>query len=159
MKINFTKKQYEDLMKLVYLGSWMINSHRTDNVEERYDELEQYILSFSEEFGTENYVEFDEELNRFFTTRKFEEDTEIEQYKEEYDDNTFWDELIYRLARRDLIKTYGEAAVFTMTTDELLDKEQPFIDRYEMEFERHGIDNLEIRERAGYLFFETKGNA
>jgi hypothetical protein len=159
MKINFTKKQYEDLMKLVYLGAWMINSHRTDNIEESYEELEQYILSFSEEFGTEKYVEFDEELNRFFTTREFEEDTEIEQYKEEYDDNTFWDELIYRLARRDLIKTYGEAAVFTMTTDELLDKEQPFIDRYEMEFERHGIDNLEIKERAGYMFFETKGNA
>jgi len=159
MKINFTKKQYEDLMKLVYLGAWMINSHRTDNIEERYDELEQYVLSFSEEFGMENYVEFDEELNRFFTTREFEEDTEIEQYKEEYDDNTFWDELIYRLARRDLIKTYGEVAVFTMTTDELLDKEQPFIDRYELEFERYGIDNLEIKERAGYMFFETKGNA
>jgi hypothetical protein len=159
MKINFTKKQYEDLMKLVYLGAWMINSHRTDNIEERYEELDQYILSFSEEFGTEKYVEFDEELNRFFTTREFEEDTGIEQYKEEYDDNTFWDELIYRLARRDLIKTYGEAAVFTMTTDELLDKEQPFIDRYEMEFERYGIDNLEIKERAGYMFFETKGNA
>jgi hypothetical protein len=159
MKINFTKKQYEDLMKLVYLGAWMINSHRTDNIEERYEELEQYILSFSEEFGSENYVEFDEELNRFFTTREFEEDAEIEHYKEEYDDNTFWDELIYRLARRDLIKTYGEAAVFTMTTDELLDKEQPFIDRYELEFERYGIDNLEIREKAGYMFFETKGNA
>jgi hypothetical protein len=159
MKINFTKKQYEDLMKLVYLGAWMINSHRTDNIEERYEELEQYILSFSEEFGTEKYVEFDEDLRRFFTTREFEEDTEIEQYKEEYDDNTFWDELIYRLARRDLIKTYGEAAVFTMTTDELLDKEQPFIDRYEMEFERYGIDNLEIKENAGYMFFETKGNA
>ena len=159
MKINFTKRQYEDLMKLVYLGAWMINSHRTDNIEDRYEELEQYILSFSEEFGAEKYVEFDEELNRFFTTREFEEETEIEQYKEEYDDNTFWDELIYRLARRDLIKTYGEAAVFTMTTDELLDKEQPFIDRYELEFERYGIDNLEIKERAGYMFFETKGNA
>ena len=58
-----------------------------------------------------------------------------------------------------MIKTFGEAAVFTMTTDELLEKEQPFIDRYELEFERNGIDNLEIKERAGYMFFETKGNA
>jgi hypothetical protein len=46
-----------------------------------------------------------------------------------------------------------------MTTDELLDKDQPFIDRYELELERYGIDNLEIKERAGYMFFETKGNA
>ena len=76
MKIDFTKKQYEDLVTLVYLGAWVINSNPTDDIAEQYEELEQYILSYSEEFGMEKYVEFDEELNRFFTTQKFEEDTE-----------------------------------------------------------------------------------
>jgi hypothetical protein len=159
MTINFTKQQYEDLVKLIYLGAWMINAHRTDDIVERYEDLEYYIMSFSKEFGMERYIEFDEELNNYFPTREFEEDSDVARYKEEYDDNTFWDELIYRLARRDLIKTYGEAAVFTMTTDELLEKEQPFIDKYESEFERNGINNLEIKERTGYRFFETKGNA
>lgn len=156
MKIDFTKSQYEDLLKVVCLGVWMINSHRTEDIVDKYEELEEYLLSFSADFGTERFAEFDEELKRFFPTREFEEDTDIERFREEYDDNTFWDELIYRLARRDLIRTYGEAGVFTMTTDELIEKEQPFIDKYEEEFERNGIDNLEIKERSGFTFFERK---
>ena len=31
MEIKFTKEQYENLMKLVYLGNWMINAIRTDD--------------------------------------------------------------------------------------------------------------------------------
>lgn len=156
MKIDFTKSQYEDLLKVVSLGVWMINSHRTEDVVDKYEDLEEHLLSFSADFGTERFAEFDEELKRFFPTREFEEDTDIERFREEYDDNTFWDELIYRLARRDLIRTFGEAGVFTMTTDELIEKEQPFIDKYEEEFERNGIDNLEIKERSGFTFFERK---
>lgn len=156
MKIDFTKSQYEDLLKVVCLGVWMINSHRTEDVVDKYEDIEEYLLSFSADFGTERFAEFDKELKRFFPTREFEEDTDIERFREEYDDNTFWDELIYRLARRDLIRTYGEAGVFTMTTDELIEKEQPFIDKYEEEFERNGIDNLEIKERSGFTFFERK---
>jgi hypothetical protein len=156
VKIDFTKSQYEDLIQLVYLGVWMINSHRSENVIDKYEELEEYLLSFSVDFGTERFAEFDTELNRFLPAREFEESEDIERFREEYDDYTFWDELIYRLARRDLIRTYGEAGVFTMTIDELIEKEQPFIDKYEEEFGRNGIDNLEIKERAGFRFFETK---
>jgi len=29
MEIKFTKKQYENLIKLVYLGNWMINGIRS----------------------------------------------------------------------------------------------------------------------------------
>jgi len=159
VKIDFTKDQYEDLVKLVYLGVWIINSHRTDDIVEKYEELEQYLLSFSGDSGTERFVEFDAEHDSFFPSGAFEEDEDIERYREEYDEYTFWDELIYRLARRDLIRTYGEAAVFTMTADELIDKEQPFIEKYEDEFEKNGIDNLEVKEKAGFMFFEKKGNA
>ena len=45
MKINFTKKQYEDLVKLVYLGTWMINAHRTDDIVEKYEEWQKRRLS------------------------------------------------------------------------------------------------------------------
>ena len=38
MKINFTKKQYLSLLRLVYLGNWMINAHK-DTTEEKYDDI------------------------------------------------------------------------------------------------------------------------
>lgn len=106
MKINFTKKQYEDLVKLIYLGTWMINAHRTDDIIENYEDLEQYVLSFFKDFGMEKYILFDEELNKFFPTKAFEEDTEVDQYIDEYNNDIFGEELIDRLARRDFIQVY-----------------------------------------------------
>lgn len=145
MKINFTKKQYEDLVKLVYLGTWMVNAHRTDDRVEKYEELEQYILSFYKDFGMENFILFDEELKRFFPTKEFEEETDVEQYKDEYNNDIFWEELIDRLARRDFIRAYGEENLLKMTWEERFEKEQPFIDKYDEEFEKNGIENLDIK--------------
>lgn len=146
MKINFTKKQYEDLVKLVYLGTWMVNAHRTDDRVEKYEELEQYILSFYKDFGMENFILFDEELKRFFPTKEFEEETDVEQYKDEYNNDIFWEELIDRLARRDFIRAYGEENLLKMTWEERFEKEQPFIDKYDEEFEKNGIENLDIKK-------------
>lgn len=146
MKINFTKKQYEDLVKLVYLGTWMVNAHRTDDRVEKYEELEQYILSFYKDFGMENFILFDEELKRFFPTKEFEEETDVEQYIDEYNNDIFWEELIDRLARRDFIRAYGEENLLKMTWEERFEKEQPFIDKYDEEFEKNGIENLDIKK-------------
>ena len=159
MKINFTKNQYEDLVKLVYLGAWMINAHRTDDAVNRYEDVEQYILSFHRDFGMEKYIGYDEELNKYFPTGEFEDDTDVDEYKEEYNNDTFWDELIHRLARRDLIREYGETGVFTMSLEEIMEKEQPFIDKYEEEFGINGIENLEIKDRNSLMFYDVIGNA
>jgi hypothetical protein len=159
MKINFTKEQYEGLIKLVYLGNWVVNSYRTNDIIDKYEDLEQYIFSFFEDFKMDKYIEYDRTIDEYFPTREFEENTEVEEYREEYDNYTFWDELIYRLARRDMIRKYGEAAVLAMAPDELMSKEEDFIEKYEVEFELNGIENLEIRDLSSVMLFEVKGNA
>lgn len=149
IKIELTKEQYESLIKLVYLGNWMINAIRSgapgDERVKKYDDIEQYIYFFAEEIGLEKYVEFDKESNQFFPTKEFEESADIEQYREEYDDATFWEELIHRLARRDFIKEYGEDVIRKMDWKERMEKEDPFIEKCEKEFEENGIENLELR--------------
>lgn len=137
----------------------MINAHRTDGIIENYEDLEQYVLSFFKDFGMEKYILFDEELNKFFPTKAFEEDTDIEQYIDEYNNDIFWEELIDRLARRDFIQVYGEENVNKMTWEDRLEKEQPFIDKYEEKFEKNGIENLEIKDRNIPMYLEIKGNA
>ena len=52
MKINFTKKQYKQLLDLVYLGEWTANSSKeADERNEEYSALFRYICSFAKEFG------------------------------------------------------------------------------------------------------------
>ena len=148
MKIELDKKQYENLIKLVYLGNWMVNAIRDGSPEdkeiERYNEIEQYIFSFAKNADLEKYIEFDDEVGQFFPTNSFEFETDVEQYRQEYNDETFWDELIDRLARRDFIKKYGEDTVRKMGWKELIEKEDPFIEKYSKEIEKNGLDNLEL---------------
>ncbi|MFC1612955.1 hypothetical protein ACFL23_01350 [Patescibacteria group bacterium] len=147
MKINFTKKQFENLLKLVYLGAWMANAHRTDDRIKKYDNLEHYIFSFAKEFGFEEYV--DNEAvgdGEFYPTRVFEEDTDVHQLHDEYDDETFWDEIIDRMAHRDFIRKYGIDKIQKMGREERWEKLGEFEDKYADEIDKNGIDRLEILE-------------
>ena len=144
MKLNLTKKQYITLIKLLYLGEWMANAHRTDDRIEEFEEFDQYILSFGKDFGLEGKIIYDEKLKMFFLTPEFISEAGLDDYIDEYDEDTFWNELISRLSRRDLIDRYGEEAIKDMKLEELIDKEQVFIEEYEEEFKRHGINNLVV---------------
>jgi len=145
MKINFTKKQFENLLKLVYLGEWMANAHRTDDVIKKYQEIMFYIFSFAKDFGFEKYVD-DENVGdgKFYPTRLFEEDTDINKIHDEYDDNTFWDEIIDRLAKRDFVKKYGVDKIKKMSREERFNKICECEEKDADEVEKNGIDRLEI---------------
>ncbi|MEA2005081.1 MAG: hypothetical protein U9O50_02260 [Acidobacteriota bacterium] len=58
----------------------------------------------------------------------------------------FWDELIDRFAKRDFINKYGQEAIRKMDLEERFGKLQPFINKYEREFEKYGIENLIIKK-------------
>ena len=146
MEIKLTKEQYENLIKLVYLGNWMVNAIRLENERvKKYDEIEQYIFSFAKDIGLEKYIEFDETNNQFFPTREFDEDPEIEKYKEEYDNEVFWQELADRLGTRDFIRKYGKEVIEKMDQEERFLKREECIIKYEEEFERNQLNNLEIK--------------
>lgn len=147
-EIKFTKQQYEDLIKLLYLGTWMVNSIRTDDIIEKYEKLEQYILSFADSFDCGKFIKYDAGLKRYFPKADFEQDEELERYRDEYDDECFWDGLVDRLARRDFIKAYGEDAIKRMDWEERYLKEEPFIEKYSHEASEHGIDRMSVQEHA-----------
>lgn len=146
MEIKFTKEQYENLMKLVYLGNWMVNAIRTDDRVEKYDELKHYIFSFAKDAGLDRYIDYDEKSGKYYPSIELEQDAEIEQYMDDYNDENFWEDLIHNLARRDLIEAYGEDAIKKMSLGELFEKEEPFIEKYADEVETHGIKNLVIKK-------------
>jgi len=103
--INLSDNQYKHLLDLIHLGNWMINSFKIDDQVQEYEDIEQLILSKASEFSQQEYVIFDGESERFYTNRKFEE--EIDEYIQEYDNYTFWDELASRLAIRDMKRQIG----------------------------------------------------
>ena len=159
MKIELTKEQYLNLLKLVYLGEWMANAHRTEDRIEKYENSLSQIFSYAKEFGFNDYAD-DEEVgdNKIYPTRKFEEETDVHKLHEEYDNDTFWDELIDRLRDRDFFGSYGKEKIEKMTQDEYFNNLNKFADKWAEEFEKYDIGRLGIKRNI-MNFFKNKNSA
>lgn len=71
---------------------------------------------------------------------------EMEPYVERYDDEMFWDELVHRLARRDMAKEYGAETLEQMSDAHKAEAEKPLIDYYNGEIDAHGLERMGISE-------------
>lgn len=148
-KIELTKEQFEKLLKLVYLGEWMINANRTDDRIKKYEDLLSHIFSFAKQFGFDEFVDDeDAKEGKFFPTRKFEEETDVRKFMEEYEEETFWDEIAERLGERDFYRHYPKDEIQKMTQEERFEKVYEFIDKWGEEINENGIEGLEIVKKA-----------
>jgi hypothetical protein len=143
MKINFTKKQYEDLLKLVYLGNWMANAHRVEGEIERLNELESYVFSHAEEFGMERWADTDDP-DTTYPTRYFEEESGVEELREEYDGEIFWEKLPDRLGARDFDEQYTKEEREAMDPQQRMIAFYEKVGKWEEELEKHGLKRLRV---------------
>jgi hypothetical protein len=145
INIKFSKEQYKQLVEMMYLGEWMINACRNPNETiKKYEELEQHVYSFAEKANLEHCIEYDEKSKNYYPTRWLEMESEVEQYREEFEEETFWDELIERLSQRDLINEVGWEAVEKMDPIARMKKQDPLRTKYGDEFEKHGLSTLAV---------------
>jgi hypothetical protein len=146
MHIDLTKKQFENLLQLVYLGDWIAQAPR-EEPENGLAAMEQYLLSLAKEFGLKSYAGFDKEAGIYYPTEEFEKRTGVVQMLDQYNEYTVWETLMLGLARRDLVHELGEDKVEAMSEEELNEKEYPLIQKYEEEFSKHGLDNLMVKQK------------
>ena len=151
MKIEFTKEQFLALMKVVYLGNWMANANRNGSSEdpciEEYEKMEDYIFSLAPQFGFDKYVGHEPtDGDKYFPTRSFEEETDVDKLHHEYDEGNFWDELAGRLGERDFYNKYSKKDWEKMKQDERFFKLQECIVEWEEESENFGLERLEVKE-------------
>lgn len=144
MKIHFTKKEYITLLETIQMAGWILHAHRTDQPADRkkYHELEQKILSLAKDFGCDDVVQWDKKLGAHFTTREFE--GRIMPFIEEYEEDSFWEELKTRLVDRDVCREVGEQKFSSLGIEERFAKEEPYEQKYNTEFETHGITRLQV---------------
>ena len=132
MKIDITREEYRDLLDLLYMANWVLHAHKTeeDPRTRPYDKLMQKIYSSARA-----------------ATREFEDTSKAEEFIDEFVDDSFWDELVYRLSERDAAHRVGGYAQFRLLSPE--DRtalETPARERYSEEFNNNGIDHLMIAE-------------
>ncbi|HVU23043.1 MAG TPA: hypothetical protein VHE13_02890 [Opitutus sp.] len=145
MKVSFTTKEYTRLLELVHLGLSVAGARADDpaTMPERYADVAQKVMGLAEVFGCADLVEADVN-GELFPNEKLTEGPAGERLGQFIDD-TFWNELVARLATRDLRAEIGEEAT---EADELAPEHEEKLaeheDAYWREFEKDGVDHLVV---------------
>ena len=149
MKLNLTPQEYRLLLELVYIGDWIVHAHDSDGTREQalpYHMLVQKLYSYAAQGGCDALIEADPESNEYLPSQAFEEQSPAHALIEEYEDHAFWDNLIERLAERDLRYELDTATLEGMSREEYFSRMAVLEEHYSEEFYANGIDRLHLRE-------------
>jgi hypothetical protein len=138
VNLELSSEQYKELIKLVYIGDWVIDE--PENIV--LNDLVQVVFSKAKDAGHESLIEFDKDMNLYMPSQTF--DDEVVEIVDDYEEECFWDHLIYRMADKDLVAKLGDKAE-KLTNEERIDMIDPISEKYVKEFEENGIDNLVIK--------------
>ncbi len=137
---SLTPDEYRELLRIAYLGEWMINApHDADAQDEAASRAFQTLLQAG--YGHERGVDRDPETDEYFLSAAL-TDRLYDEHISDYDDHVFWDELAERLALRDFAAAQG-VGVETIDREEHLAQLRPLEERWRQEFERHGVERLD----------------
>lgn len=144
MQIEFTQKQFKEMLLAAMFYSWIRGGLADGKGEDfkQYEELESYLLQIAKrENMTELFENFKDEL-----IPSDELSEEEEEIMDEYDDDVFWHELTMRLGKRDFYRDMtDEEKKEAKENGWLPDRVHEFYDKYEKEFDKYGIGRLEVK--------------
>ena len=152
MKIDLTRKEYRDLLDMLYIAEWILNAHRVgeDPRTKRYSKLEQKFYAFAKAMKFENLIEYAPEFKKYFPTKEYEETSSSHPFIDEFENESFWDELTNRLSARDLAKKLGGFdKIDELSFEERITRLGELEEFYRDEFEQNGLENLQLRRKTG----------
>jgi hypothetical protein len=148
-KLELSRRDYLALLTVMQMADWVLHAHKVDEREETaaFRELEQKVFALADSFDCGHLVEYDDEEERYYPTAEFDESSPGMEFIEDFENESFWNELLERLVERDLVRQLGEKAVRRLDEEARCTKEEPYRRLYGEEFARHGVDRLEILDQ------------
>jgi hypothetical protein len=144
IQMEFSEAEFRKLLEMVCLADWVKNAHAEPDSTVNPYSLEQKIYKEAKGAGCGDLVTYEGKEKMFLPSKMMEE--KFHGVLDEYNDQTFWEELVSRLAIRDAEEERGQDALEKMSPDEQVRVLRELEERYQAETETHGIDRLEIVE-------------
>ena len=144
--MKFTNHELKELLLTLIVGSWVRETVDEYNGKEytsqnKYDKQTKYFLELAEKLGYNNL--FEKYKNELIVSNSLgrEEDKIMEIFHED----VFWEELQTRMGKRDFFKNITKEEKEELKKKHWLpERVHRFYEKYEKEFEKHGIDRLGI---------------
>ena len=96
--------------------------------------------------GWESLVDSSAEDNAYFPSREYEAKSGIHELIDDYDSESFWDQLIDRLTERDVAVKMGSNKQERLSDNAYDAIANPIAETYSREFAANGIERLKIGE-------------
>lgn len=141
VQLELTDKQYKKLVEAVYLGTWMVNSTKME-LDEEFEEVRDLVLSKHKEAGLEDLITHQEQLGVHDLNVDYESQL-LETYVEEYDEFSFWDKLVEKLANKEMVERFGPTE--GKMTDEMMEKRIEIEEQIGEKLEETGITELTFK--------------
>ena len=146
MKFEFTEKEYRSLVDVLTLSGMILDAYGRgeDSSRKGYFELEQKIYSYFEDVGSRDLITRDPSTGQYVRKWSSDRSETIVKILDEYVDASFWEELIIRMAERDMLADLEfqgkDQSKLTLEERETLLRE--YGDRYDKEFRSNGLKSI-----------------
>ena len=135
MQIELTQAEFRNLLDMVYIGNWVLNSTRGEDRFQVYDDLESKLFALSREHGMKVLAQDWE--GTVVSSQAYAEGG-IHEAIAFYEDNVFYQILAEELSHRDM----DYAQINDDNYDEIISR----MDKYMSEFQASGVDHLILEE-------------
>jgi hypothetical protein len=135
MQIELTQAEFRNLLDMVYIGNWVLNSTRGEDRFQVYDDLESKLFALSREHGMKVLAQDWE--GTVVPSQAYAEGG-IHEAIAFYEDNVFYQILAEELSHRDM----DYAQINDDNYDEIISR----MDKYMSEFQASGVDHLILEE-------------
>lgn len=135
------------LLDLMYMADWMVHAHtkepfRSDTKE--YYNLMQKIMSYAKEMACEDLVKYNKENKTYLPSLVFEKESNVLAYIKEFEEDSFWSELISKLSDRDVLKACQANNLSDIELEKRMTKISDAEQKWSEEFEAFGLARLRI---------------
>ena len=148
MKIEINKKQYNIIIRVLEIAG-SIYGVMGDMVDEKYkkpskdvDDLEEDLFKYAEDYDSLDLFEY------YKDKRIISEDYTEEILNDifDYDEYVFWEKLVEKLARKEIMEKYPEGKIKNMSNEEFYVLRISTEEKYWQIVEKSGIKNFELKK-------------
>ncbi len=134
MNIELSGREFRLLLDMAYVGNWVLNSARGNDRIGDYDLLQSKLFALAEDKGLSALVQ--RRMGIALPSKAY-EDGGIHEAIADYEDAVFYDILAEELSRRDMSREGLDPEELTELAARM--------EEYLSEFEKNGIDNLDVK--------------
>lgn len=152
MHLRFTEQELATLVEMVSLAANVASWNQKPGSDEgvaAYEALEHKILEKAKHAGMGEAIEWDQERQRYAIARDHQLNSFFQECYDEFRNESFWEELVIRLADRALIRRIGREAWEKLEEEERRERTSEIEKGLWKEFGDRGIDRLALLHPPG----------